>query len=188
MGMPAEDTALMLRYAQDGDMAAFETLYSRHKDPLYRYLLRLSGQRDNAADLCQEVWSKVIRARAGYRPTAKFSTWLYRIAHNAFIDQVRRNRRYDDRSADPDLLADPGHGPEQGAERRRLRERLFAALAGLPEEQRDAFLLQEEAGLTLDEIASVTGVPRETAKSRLRYAAAKLRKALAEPAAPLEDA
>ena len=93
MGAKTEDSALMLRY-RDGDVAAFEALYRRHKDPLYRYLVRLSSNRDTAEDVFQEVWSKIIKARRNYRPTAKFTTFLYRVAHNCFIDHIRRNKRH----------------------------------------------------------------------------------------------
>ena len=176
------DSALMLRY-QDGDVAAFETLYRRHNDALYRYLLRHCRNRDAAEDVFQEVWSKIIKARASYRPTAKFTTFLYRVAHNCFIDHIRRNKRHMHTiDVEPEHHPDPGESPESLAERDLARRRLDAALLVLPEEQRDAFLLREEAGLSLDEIASVTGTNRETAKSRLRYAVNKLRAAIDEPA------
>lgn len=183
-----DDAALMLRYA-DGDAAAFDALYRRHNDALYRYLLRLTGNRDAAADLFQDVWAKVINARHRYRPTAGFRTWLYRIAHNAFIDQLRRNRRYGDGPPlDPDLRPDPGALPDTQVEHALARERLLVALQSLPTEQRDAFLLHEEAGLTIDQIANVTGVARETAKSRLRYAMNKLKQAMAAAAHSAEPA
>lgn len=174
------DSALMLRY-RDGDQAAFEILYRRHNDALFRYLLRLCGNRATAEDLYQEAWSRVIKARHRYRPTAKFTTYLYRIAHNCFIDSTRRNRRYG--GGDPaaaDSIVDTGLSPEDDAERAGMRRRLLRALAELPVEQRDAFLLHEEAGLSVDDIALTTGVNRETAKSRLRYANTKLKAALAE--------
>ena len=176
------DAALMFRY-RDGDTQAFEVLYRRHNDGLYRYLLRLSLNRATAEDLYQETWSRIIKSRDRYRPTAKFTTFLYRIAHNCFIDFVRRNKRYatDVQIDDQDLL-DTADAPDDLAERQRLRRRLFAALAELPDEQRDVFLLHEEAGLNLDEIALTTGVNRETAKSRLRYANKKLRAAFADAA------
>jgi len=174
------DAALMHRY-RDGDAAAFETLYRRHNDRLYRYLLRLCRNEHTAEDLYQEVWGRVVKARHRYRPTAKFTTWLFRIAHNCFVDSVRRNRRFSAQSADPAEILDPGESPEQLTETSLARRRLLTALGDLPEEQRDVFLLYEEAALSLDEIASITGVNRETAKSRLRYANKKLRVALAEP-------
>ena len=177
-----EDSALMLRYC-DGDVVAFETLYRRHNDALYRYLLRLCRQPQQAEDVFQEVWSKIIKARANYRPTAKFSTFLYRVAHNCFIDHVRRNKRHTHFVvAEPDHQPDPGDEPDIQAERALARRRLLAALDDLPDEQREVFLLYEEAGLGLDEIASITDCNRETAKSRLRYANNKLRAAIGEQA------
>lgn len=178
MSVPLEDSALMLRYA-DGDVAAFETLYRRHNDALYRYLLRLSNNRDTAADVFQEAWSKIIKSRASYRPTAKFTTYLYRVARNAFIDYLRRNKRYGDGPADdPDLRASETDSPEMQTEQALAKRKFLQALALLPDEQRDAFLLSEEAGLSLEQIAYVCDVPSETAKSRLRYASSKLKKAM----------
>ena len=177
----ADDSALMLRY-KDGDVVAFETLYRRHNDALYRYLLRLSHHPDTADDVFQEVWGKIIKARNSYRPTAKFTTFLYRVAHNCFIDHVRRNKRHTHAlAAEPDQQPDPGEAPEMLAERSLARRRLRAALLDLPEEQRDVFLLHEEGGLSLDQIAAVTDANRETVKSRLRYAVRKLRAAIDEP-------
>jgi RNA polymerase sigma-70 factor (ECF subfamily) len=175
-----EDSALMLRY-RDGDVVAFETLYRRHKDSVYRYLLRLSLDEQVAEDVVQDAWSKIIRARDRYRPTARFSTYLFRVAHNCFIDYVRRNRRHVYGEAlDAENMPAPGDEPDAETERLLARERLEIALRQLPEEQRDVFLLREEAGLSLDEIALVTDTNRETAKSRLRYAVGKLRIAIAD--------
>ena len=182
MAHAPDDSALMLRY-RDGDVEAFEKLYLRHKDPVYRYLLRLSGHNETAEDVFQEVWGKIVKARSSYRPTAKFTTFLYRVAHNCFIDHVRRNKRHANNvHIEPDLHHDPGETLETATERSLARERLETALAVLPEEQRDAFLLHEEGGLSVDQIAAVTGCNRETAKSRLRYAVNKLRAAIDEPA------
>jgi len=175
------DSALMLRY-KDGDSAAFETLYRRHNDALYRYLLRLCQQRDAADDVFQEVWSKIINARHNYRRTAKFTTFMYRVAHNCFIDYLRRNKRH---SGGVEYIdeshADGADSPDMLTERSLARERLEVALKNLPDEQRDVFLLYEEAGLSLEQIAHVTSCNRETAKSRLRYAVKKLRNAIQEP-------
>jgi len=180
MGHTPDDSALMLRY-RDGDVSAFETLYRRHNDPLYRYLLRLCRHRDTAEDLFQEVWGKVVKARASYRPTAKFTTFLYRVAHNCFIDHLRRNKRHmSGAELQEDLQPHPGEPLETTTERSLAKERLSKALMDLPDEQRDVFLLREEAGLSLDQIALVTGSNRETAKSRLRYAVNKLRAAIDE--------
>ena len=176
-----EDSALMLRY-RDGDVAAFEVLYRRHNDALYRYLLRLCRQHAAAEDVFQEVWGKIIKSRANYRPTAKFTTFLYHVAHNCFIDYIRRNKRHAvTTDIEPDTQPDSSELPEMLTEKSLARRRLDAALKTLPDEQRDVFLLHEEAGLSLDEIASITDCKRETAKSRLRYAIRKLREAIDEP-------
>ena len=182
MAHAPDDSALMLQYG-DGDVQAFELLYRRHNDAIYRYLLRFCGHRDSADDIFQDVWGKIIKARKTYRPTAKFTTFLYRVAHNCFIDHVRRNKRHSTNTVlEPELHSDPGESLEDATERSLARERLEAALATLPDEQRDAFLLREEGGLSVDQIAAVTGCNRETAKSRLRYAVSKLRTAIDEPA------
>ena len=187
MTQEPEDRALMLRY-RDGDVDAFEVLYRRHNDALFRYLLRLSRNEATAEDLFQDVWGKIINARRRYRPTAKFTTFLYRVAHNCFIDHVRKNRRHANTAdIDPDSRPGVEDGPDVETERRLARRRLLAALDDLPDEQRDVFLLREEAGLNLDEIAHVTGSNRETAKSRLRYAVRKLRDAIDDPALREED-
>ena len=177
-----EDSALMLRYAA-GDVAAFEALYRRHNDALFRYLFRLCRHRASAEDVFQEVWGKIIKSRDRYRPTAKFTTFLYRVAHNCFIDHVRRNKRHGNTvDIEVDTQPDGGDQPEALVERCLARLRLNEALLLLPDEQRDVFLLREEADLNLDQIAAVTGTNRETAKSRLRYAVRKLRAAIDEPA------
>ena len=180
-----EDSALMLRYA-DGDVAAFDMLYRRHKDALFRYLLRLCRHRDSAEDIFQEVWGKIINSRDRYKPTAKFATFLYRVAHNCFIDHIRRNKRHANSvDIEPDAHPDPGEQPDMLVEKSLARKRLDTALQLLPDEQRDVFLLREEADFSLEQIASITGTSRETAKSRLRYAVKKLRAAIDEPAETL---
>lgn len=183
------DEQLMERY-RDGDAAAFDVLYRRHKSALYRYLLRLCRQPGVAEELFQDVWGNVIRSRERYHASAKFSTFLYQIAHNRAVDHFRRKPEIalvrtqspdDDADGDPpeaDIPADPGADPEVMVSRKRLVERMLDEIAGLPAPQREAFLLREEAGLSLDEIAAATGVSAETAKSRLRYAVAKLREGL----------
>ncbi len=176
-----EDSALMLRY-RDGDVSAFELLYRRHNDALYRYLLRLCRHPAAAEDIFQEVWGKIIKARDNYRPTAKFTTFLYHVAYNCFVDYVRRNKRHANTAdIEPDSQPDSGEQPDMLTEKSLARRRLKVALETLPEEQRDVFLLHEEAGLSLDQIASITDCKRETAKSRLRYAIRKLRAAIEEP-------
>jgi len=173
----ASDELLMQRYA-GGDGGAFETLYNRHRGPLYRYMLRNLGDEMTANDLYQGVWERVIRARQRYRPTAKFTTWLYRIAHNHLVDFYRAKKPHLELGAVS--LVDSGPEPDRTVASQQTGNRLHNAIAGLPPEQKDALLLKLEQGLSLEEIATVTGVGRETVKSRLRYATAKLRD-LVEP-------
>lgn len=182
------DEALMLAY-QAGDAAAFEALYGRWRGRLFRYLRHQCGDAGRAEELYQDVWLKVVGARQHYEVAAKFSTWLFRIAHNRLIDHWRASGRQaveslsgddeDDCPAlDPPAPAD--ETPARLCERRNLAEAMAAAVAALPEVQREAFLLAEEGGMTLEEIAAATGTGRETVKSRLRYAMAKLRAELKE--------
>ena len=176
------DEDLMLSYAA-GDAAAFEALYARHKGGVYRYLVRHCGNAGTADELFQDVWMNVIRVRASYAPTAKFTTWLYRIAHNRLIDHWRATGRVELVSAgvdddDDPLDAIPGprnDEPDVRAGAREIGARIRQALAALPAAQREAFLLHQEGGLELSEIAELTGTGIETVKSRIRYAQAKLR-------------
>ena len=178
-----DDSALMLRY-RSGDVRAFEILYSRHKGPLYRYLQRLCHGQEVANDIFQEVWGKVIASRERYEPRAQFNTFLFRIAHNCAVDYFRRAGRQQDGRMDDvadleESLPDRSGGePEAQVAESQLRTSFRKALEELPTEQREAFLLYEETGLSLDDIGRVTGVAMETAKSRLRYAFRKLRSAL----------
>jgi RNA polymerase sigma-70 factor (ECF subfamily) len=178
-----EDAQLMSRY-RDGDAGAFTALYARHKGPLYRYLLRQVRNAGAAADLFQEVWSRLIANRARYEARAKFATYLFHIAHNCTIDFFRRDRamsraaRSEDADAPPEAEVPEYQRPDGIAEYAEQQSALLAALGALPQEQREAFLLHEETGLTIEEIARVTQVGLETAKSRLRYAVRKLKKAL----------
>jgi RNA polymerase sigma-70 factor (ECF subfamily) len=174
----APDEQLMLAYRQ-GDAGAFEALYARHKGPLYRYVLRAVKERAQAEELYQEIWMRVIEARSRYAVQAKFTTWLYAIAHNRLADHWRKKglKLVDALEAD-DPPAPRGFEPEARAEGRQELRRLAAALEALPAAQREAFLLHEEAGMSAGEIAAATGVTEEAAKSRLRYALARLREAL----------
>ena len=179
-----EDAQLMLAYGR-GEMRAFETLYSRHRAALYRYLMRQARDTEIANDLFQEVWSRIVVNRGRYEPRAKFRTFLFTLAHNCFIDPCRRVKArpgglgVEDADAADLLPADENARPEKALERSEDTRRYRDALARLPAEQRDVYLLHEESELSLEEIARVTGVGAETAKSRLRYAVNKLKAALA---------
>ncbi len=180
----SSDEELMLSY-RDGDAGAFDVLYRRHKGGLYRYLVRQCRDSAVAEELFQDVWMNLIRARRRYTVAAKFTTYLYRLAHNRLIDHYRKHAHaaaasFDD--GDGEELASLPDGreppPDAALDTRRQAQRLLALIAELPEVQREAFLLQQEGGMSVEEIAQATGVTRETAKSRLRYAMAKLRQGM----------
>lgn len=176
------DESLMLAYAA-GRVAAFEQLYARHRGPLYRFLARQLRNDALADELFQDIWQKVIAARASWRPEAAFSTWLFRIAHNRLNDHWRALKHRPPAPADADertaQVPDP-HTPERTLSEFEQRRRLQMALDELPEDQREVLLLRLERELTLEAIGEITGVGRETVKSRLRYAMDKLRARLNE--------
>ncbi len=172
----------MLGY-RNGDAAAFEVLYIRHKGALYRYLLRQCRIAAVAEELLQDVWLNLVRARERYEVRAKFTTYLFRLAHNRLIDYYRRQSSGLPMSyTDEPLVEEVPDAAQPAAETKldlkRQAARLKEHIAGLPEAQREAFLLREETGLSIEQIAEVTDVNPETAKSRLRYAVARLRRAL----------
>ncbi|HEY6105676.1 MAG TPA: RNA polymerase sigma factor [Anaeromyxobacteraceae bacterium] len=182
MGRDESDEKLMARY-QAGDVAAFEVLLGRHRGPVFSFLVRLSGDRARAEDLVQETWLKVVSAAPRWERRARFTTWLYTIARHLALDEARRAAHCRP-AADPPggapapEPAAPDPAPDRAAESALLRPKLEAALAALPEEQREVFLLREYAGLPFQEIARVTGAPENTVKSRMRYALEGLRRAL----------
>jgi RNA polymerase sigma factor (sigma-70 family) len=192
---PDSDEFLMHAFAA-GDADAFTRLYDRHERATWRFIRhRLGGQHEAAADdVLQETWISVARAAPRYVATARFTTWLFTIARSRVIDHLRAQSNAalsidapsggetgddagDERWVDR-LPADAADGPLARVESRRQAEAFLAALDQLPAPQREAFVLQAEGGLSVDEVARATGVGAETAKTRLRYAKAKLRSLL----------
>jgi RNA polymerase sigma-70 factor (ECF subfamily) len=171
----APDEDLMAAY-RGGDAGAFETLYKRHRARLFRFVLRSIRSRAAAEELYQEIWMRVIQARGSYLPKARFTTWLYTIAHNRMVDHWRRSGLSLVPLEEQDVAV-AAADPVRQVEGREALARFAAALQELPPAQREAFLLHEEAGLSVAEIAAATGSNEEAAKSRLRYALAKLKAA-----------
>ena len=178
-GMQAEptDEELMLAYGA-GDATAFQVLYARHRGPLFRHLQRQLRDQGLAEEFFQDTWQRVITARDRYRPEAKFATWLYQIAHNRLTDHWRAKQHRpsapDDAAELAERVPDP-ETPERALSAFEERRRLQLALEELPDDQREVVLLRLEQELSLEEIGEITGVGRETVKSRLRYAMDKLR-------------
>ena len=181
------DEVLIARYVR-GDAQAFTALYRRHELRIWRYLERHVGNRATAEELMQEVWFAVARDVVGWRPTARFTTWLFTIARNRTVDVLRARRPqvsldvvgHEDVAVVEHLTADAAGGPLAAAEAREQAAALKAALTRLAPEQRDALLLQLEGDLSIEEVAAITGTGFETVKSRLRYARTRLRELLCE--------
>ena len=184
MDEPDSDEALMLRYCH-GDAAAFDTLYARHRAGLFRFIVRQCKARSHGEEIFQDVWMKLIEARGRYQVDAKFRTYLYTLARNRLIDYYRRAGRADlvlveavDTDNLPETVASRVDEPQVRHEAKMQGAAILTLLQELPTAQREAFLLYEESGLSVEEIAVATGTTFEAAKSRLRYAVAKLREGL----------
>ena len=157
--------------ARKGDQGAYGVLVRRHQDRIYRHLLNLTGSREEALELAQEVFIKAWQAMPTWQPEAQFHTWLYRIASNAALDVLRRRKvvRFVPLDDDYDAPADQP-GPEAQLQARQGLRRLDAALARLLPEQREIVLLREVEGLSYDELATTLGIDQGTVKSRLSRA------------------
>ena len=183
----ATDEALMQSFAR-GQMKAFQQLYDRHETGVWRFVFRSVQNQAVADDLVQELWFAVARSAASYEPTAKFKTWLFTMARNRVIDYVRTAKNHASIDAEndqgesmfSDLAADSKLGPLRQVSSREQAKALLEAIEQLPEDQREAFLMQAEGDMSVEEIAAATGVSFETAKSRLRYARSKLKVLLAD--------
>jgi len=184
------DEALMAAY-QKGDLGAFAELVARHERRLWNFLRRFVRNPATAEDLLQEVFLRVIKAAPEWQPTAKVTTWLYTIARNLCTDHARRagprdavsldgSGRSEDSGARPlmDRIAAPGLGTDREALGKELADRIDAAVAALPLEQREVFLMREVMEMPFAEIAAAVGSSEPTVKSRMRYALERLRAAL----------
>ena len=185
------DEALMERY-RDGDVSAFQTLLERHQKKVFNFLLRLIGDRERANDLLQETFLRVVKKRESYTPTARFTTWVFRIARNLSIDELRRRTHRRHASLDqtthqsdgarPLIERLPGDsaGGFSHTDAQEIGARIQAALGDLSDEQREVFVMRPIQQLSFKEIAAVVGENENTVKSRMRYALEKLRLALAD--------
>lgn len=177
----ASDEELMLAF-QAGNAGAFDTLYQRHRGRLFRFLVREAGSREAGEEIYQEAWLRLVRDREKYSVQARFSTYIYTLAHSCLIDHLRKQDRLwrHEEAVDelPDDASCPLPNPENDWGRHLTARALSDCMAQLPAEQREVFLLKEEAEFSLADIAEITGAGMEAAKSRLRYAVKKLRACL----------
>ncbi len=188
----ASDEALMSRF-QGGERAALALLVRRHQTSLYNFALRQLGNGPAAEEIVQEAFVRVVQNARDFRHSARFTSWLYTIARNLCVDSLRRRalRRHPsldgppraDQAAGPtlgELTPDASASVERAAVSIELRERILAAVAELPDDQREVFLLREGSNLPFREIAEIVGAPENTVKSRMRYALVRLQETLVE--------
>jgi len=192
----ATDEMLMVRY-QRGERAAFAELVRRHSRPIYNFVLRQLRVPSVAEDVTQDVFMRLVQNAAEFKHEARFLTWLYTIARNLCIDQLRKSshRRHaslDQPSSDSsdgsdgraliESISDPNPqtSAERGALSSQVRSSIVRAVDSLPDDQREVFLLREVANLPFRDIAEITGVGENTVKSRMRYALDRLKDALCD--------
>ena len=189
--MSDPDVQLMLR-VRAGDGEAFRELFEKHSRPIVNFAYHFVGSRQRAEEIAQDVFLQIYRAAARYEPTAKFTTWLYRIATNACLNEVRRpehrhpkrpleHPQDDERKraeiAFPDPTAVPGDSALAGRE---LEAKIHAVLEDLPPNQRAALLMSRVDGMSYLEVAEALATTESAVKSLVFRATATMRKALAE--------
>ncbi len=193
--LPDADDELLVRYAA-GDRSAFEELVRRHRSRLYNFVFRQMQHQAVAEELVQETFVRVVSNLREFKREARFSTWLFTIARNLCFDELRKRKHRRHASLDQptssgssesgdqrtlgERTADPDRDTEREATQGELRDKMSWAIAKLPDDQREVFLLREVSGLPFKEIAEATGVSENTVKSRMRYAIERLQAALVE--------
>lgn len=185
----------LLAQAQAGDTRAFAALVRQHQNRVFRFILRLSANREDAMDLTQETFMKAYQALPAWQPQAQFRTWLLRIAHNTTLDLLRRRQRvsfvpYGELAADGQdpALPDPAPQPDELLAGRQSIRLLDLALRELPVEHREILLLREVEDLSYAEIAAILDIAEGTVKSRLaRARAAALTAYQRHTGAPCDD-
>lgn len=175
--------ASAIRGREDG----FEELVRRYQRPIIGYVFRMLGDYDASLDVTQEVFLKVYNSLSRYSSEYKFSTWLYRIAHNAAIDHMRRNPLVSQslETESPDgayqlQIESPRPSPEQDRERSEWRSEIDSVIRKLPAAYRELIVLRHRQDLSYDEIAEVTSLPLGTVKNRLFRARELMREILIE--------
>jgi len=185
---PSVQDEILMEFYQNGNEKAFEEIFRRHKKGVYNYIYRYTGNQEDTEEIFQDVFIKLHRASPDYKPTAKFTTWLFTIVRNLCIDnhrkkRLRHNVSLDDTEEDTarplhEVLASPEPAPESLSSDSEIGRVLEGILSKINEDQREVFLMRERAGLKFEEIAEVVGVSVNTVKSRMRYAMENLKKSL----------
>jgi len=171
------DEALMLAYAK-GQASAFDSLYQRHKQVIFRFFVKQGLSIAIAEELCHDTWLKLIHAREKYQPQALFKTYLFTIAHNTLIDHYKKKSTQNEENNE-ELITSVATVPLGELEQtEQLHKKLSINIAALPMAQREVFLLKQESGFSLEQIAKITAQHQEKVKSSWRYALQRLRKGL----------
>jgi RNA polymerase sigma-70 factor, ECF subfamily len=189
-----EADEVLLQAYRAGDVRAFERLVARHEKPVWNFIRRFVADAATAEDLLQEVFLRVVKSADEWRGAAKFSTWMYTIARNLTVDHARRAVHRNAASLDAersigssestttlhDRIASTDRRADELASDRETKRRIDEAVAALPPDQREVFLMREVMEMPFAEIAAAVGASEPTVKSRMRYALEKLRAALVE--------
>lgn len=175
---PASEENDWLSAAQNGDRAAFARVVTAYWDRMFRWLFHMTHDRHRAEDLTQETFLKALAAIKSFRVGSNFRAWLYRIAHNNFVNLKRGDKRRAGTLPDESLTADDAPGPVHQAEDRETLKRVTDAIAQLPSDFRTALLLRADEGMNFRDIAAVLGITEETARWRVFKARQKLVKSI----------
>lgn len=180
----------LIRRAQGGDVAAFEQLINEHQKRIFSIAYRVAGNPDDAADMAQEVLVKIFKNINKFKGDSKFSTWIYRVATNTCLDELKRLKRHKAYSLDQELetedgavsvdVEDTAPTPEQSAERKAIRSAVNSAIAKLGEEHKKVIILRDIQGFSYEEIAKMLNCSDGTVKSRISRARAQLKKILSQ--------
>ncbi len=179
------DERMLVKKAQKGDGKAFEILMEEYFKKIYNIALRMTNNADDAADMTQEVMIKLFRNIGSFKGDSKFSTWVYRVATNTCLDELKKMRRHSHASLNAEI--DTGEGevaievedtaptPEERAERSELKGMVAAAVEKLSPDHRAAIILRDIRGFSYDEIARILNCSEGTVKSRISRARAQLK-------------
>lgn len=178
----------LIKKAKDGDSAAFGMLMEKHMNTVYNIALRMTENREDAEDITQDVMIKIFRVLDSFKGNSKFSTWVYRVAVNTCLDELKKKKNKKHFSLDAKIKGEDGEieadikddspSPEKLAERRELRDMVGEAIKKLSDEHRAVIVLRDIRGMSYGEIGEILKCGEGTVKSRISRARAQLKKIL----------
>lgn len=180
-----EPEAKIMTEVAGGDLAAFRTIVELHHKPLISFIARFTGDRDSAEDVAQEVFLRVFKAAKDYKPQAKFRTWIFTIATNLCLNEIRGNKsspKFVDLSdlheAEYSIVVPDAFSPQKAAENAELSTAVRKAIRNLPENQRIAILLRQYNDFSYSEISKIMGLSISAVESLIQRARQSLKKSL----------